>query len=114
MIFENNSPHISPDIKLNRELLISNEYTDVLSPSKAITDITAVVCSLLEDNLSYVAKNGLSEKAKVNREKLLKLLYTTELINTVANQNLTLKLYNKQLIYELAEIKRQEKLANTI
>jgi len=93
---------------------IKNETNDVLSPSVAMVDITAIVCDMLEENVLYVTKNGLTDKAKQSRERLLKLLYLTETFNSTATQNLSLKTHNRRLIEELNEVRRQENIAKSI
>lgn len=104
----------TPDLSEYKHLMISNERTNILSPLQAITNITAIVCDMLEDNVLYVKKNGMNEKAQQSRERLLKLLDATELFNTIQTQNAALKLHNRRLIAELTEIKRQETIASSI
>lgn len=100
---------------------IKNELTDVLRPSVYMTEITYTICQLIEENLLYVKKNGLNQKAKDSREKLLKILDLSEQFNTVAYQNNTLKLRNRNLLIDnqqlrrkLKDIEQQENLANSI
>jgi len=114
MTLENNAPRYSPDISEYKHQFVKNETTNVLTPSSAMVDITSIVCDMLQDNLLYTNKNGATEKAIKSRIKLLKILQLTETFNTIATQNLSLKQHNRSLLEELNEIKRQERLANSI
>ena len=100
---------------------ILSANTEVLSPSVAMTEITAIVTLMIEDNVSYAKKYGLNDKAKESRERLLKLLGLTEHFNSIAMNNASLKTYaghlfveNQNLKAEIVEINRQERLASTI
>jgi hypothetical protein len=100
---------------------VQSANTEVLNTSMAITDITAIVCDMLQENVEYTAKNGLTEKAKLSRQRLLTLLDVTELFNTIATQNATLKTANGHLYTELNNLKQKLKdiddetnLANSI
>lgn len=102
-------------------LYIQNNGIDVISPSMAMTEITSTVCDMLEQNMKFVKKNGLTQLAKDNRERLLHLLDITELFNKISCDNATLKTYNNHLLVtnqrimrEINEIKRQENMANSI
>lgn len=102
-------------------LFIQNELTDTLRPSIAIIDFTFVVAELLEKNVEYVKRAGMTDPAKESRDKLLHLMDIGETFNKISNDNQTLKLYNRtilaenqSLIRELKEIKRQEMLAKSI
>jgi predicted RNase H-like nuclease (RuvC/YqgF family) len=108
--------------ELQSDIIFSeNENSDVLSPAKAIAEITYIVAAMIEENIAYVAKSGMTEKARSSRERLIKLLNITENFNQLSNQNSTLKTWNRQLSGEnqklksqLAEIERQYNMANSI
>lgn len=98
-----------------------NELQDTFKPSLDAINITQIVCAMLEDNIAFVAKNGMNNKAKISRDRLLALLNVTELYSSIARENNTFKLLNKNLIIEnrqlkkqLADIEKQEKLAKSI
>lgn len=100
---------------------IKNELTDVLRPSIYMTELTYTICQLIEENLLYVKKNGLTKRASESREKLLKILNLSEHFNLIAGDNNSLKLRNRNLLIQnqqlrnqLREIKRQENIANSI
>lgn len=114
MILENNSTPQTPSLAEYKHLMLKNERTDILTPTQAINNITLIVCTMLEENIAYASKNGLTEKAQLSRERLLKLLDATELFNTIQSQNAGLKLTNRQLIAEAIEVKRQENMAKSI
>jgi len=102
-------------------IYIQNAKTDVISPSKAMTEITCIIADMLEDNLLYVKKNGHNVKSIASRERLLKLLNITETFNQVSSDNAALKTYNDQLLREIKELKnykkeveRQENLSKAI
>lgn len=102
-------------------LFIQNELTDTLRPSIAIIDFTFVVAELLEKNVEYVKRAGMTDPAKESRDKLLHLMDIGETFNKISNDNQKLKLYNRtvlaenqSLLKQLAEIKRQEMLAKSI
>jgi|GEM_PF-3394841 hypothetical protein len=121
MIFENNAPHNLESIKITDTIFINNAKIDVISPAIAMTNITYIVGEMLEDNVSYVKKNGMTETAKKSRERLLKLLDITETFNKITCDNAAFKTYNDQLLREIQELRkyklevlRQEKVANSI
>lgn len=93
---------------------VNNETMNVYTPSQTMVEVTGIVCEMIESNMAHIKKNGLTEAAKISRERLLKLLHLIEPFNTIANQNISLRLHNRRLINEINEIKRQEKLANSI
>lgn len=106
---------------LEAEKLHQNNSIDIISPFIAMTDITLIVCEMLEENIIYTKKFGLTEPAKKSRERLLKLLNITEIFNLISSKNESLKLYNKELFGEncllksqLFELKRQENLGNSL
>lgn len=100
---------------------IKNELTDVLRPSIYISELTGIVCQLIDENLLYVKKHGLNKKASDSRDKLLRIIYLSEQFNSIASYNSTLKLLNRNLLitnqklkWELNEIKRQENLGKSL
>lgn len=102
-------------------LFIQNELTDTLRPSIAIIDFNYVIAELLEKNVEYVKRSGMTELAKESRDKLLYLMDISETFNRLSNDNQKLKLYNRTilaenqaLIKEIKEIKRQEMLAKSL
>jgi hypothetical protein len=102
-------------------LFLQNELTDTLRPSIGIIDFTYVIAELLEKNVEYVKRAGMTAPAKESRDKLLYLMNIGETFNKLSADNQKLKLYNrtilaenKLLIKELKEIKRQEMLAKSI
>ncbi len=95
-------------------LFIQNKSIDVLQPSLVMTEITSIVCDMLEENIAFVKKNGLTEKAQTNRDRLLKLLDITEMVNKISSDNYSLKTINNHLLNTIGEVKRQELMANSI
>lgn len=100
---------------------IKQQLIDTSIVSIKMTEITSIVCDMMQDNLSYTKKNGLTKQAKESRDRLLKLLNLTELFNNLSVTNNSLQVFNRQLFNEnlklkgqLAEIKRQENIANSI
>lgn len=98
-----------------------NELTETLNPILNCVEITQIVCSMLEDNITFVKKNGMGDKAKLSRERLLRLLDLTELYSSVSKDNNKLKLLNKSLLIEnqqllnyKKEVERQEMIAKSI
>jgi len=91
---------------------IQSQRIDVLTPSVAMTHITAIVCEMLQENVDYVSKNGMTERAKVSRERLLKLLDITETFNLLASANATLQTECKHLFAQNIALKNQLKQIN--
>lgn len=86
------------DTELSAEVaLLRNELTDVYKPSIALTELTSIVCTMIEENMAYVKKNGLTEKATESRERLLKILNLSEKFNVVSVDNMNLKLYCRSI-----------------
>lgn len=98
-------------------LYTQNELTDTLNPALKIIDFTYVIAELIEKNVEFVNRSGMTNAAKDAREKLLYLMTIGETFNKLSADNYKLKLYNRSLLGEnqylkkqLAEIKRQEGL----
>ena len=100
---------------------ILNEKVDTITPSIAISEFTCLIAELLEQNIEFVSKQGLTPKAKDSRLKLIKLINIGETFNQLSITNVALKLDNRNLFIEnnrlkaeLAEIERQTKIASSI
>lgn len=101
--------------------IIQNELQDALLPSLSISKITFLVAELIQTNIDFVKKNGITAAANKQRITLLKLMNITETFNTLSCQNNTLQLVNRSLSKELyhlklqlVEIKRQENLGKSL
>lgn len=98
-----------------------NNSIESLKSALIMTDITYIVCDMIEENISYVKNNGLTPKAKINRERLMKLLDITETVNSVSTDNMSLKAFNNRLLVEnqhlkntIIELNRQQNMANSL
>lgn len=105
----------------NDIIYTKNEQIDINTPALYMTEITSIVCDMINENLLFSKKNGLTSGAKKSRERLLKLLDITEAFNKISCDNATLKSYNKHLLSEnqklkaeLNELERQNNLSNAI
>jgi len=101
--------------------LLQNDISDVMMISTAWTEITYIVSEMLGDNLAYIKKNGLTPTADKNKQRLLKIINQAELISKMMGQTFMIFLNNKNIHYEnlklkkeLAQIKREENLANSL
>lgn len=102
-------------------IFVQNSKEDVISPSIAIIDATCIIADMMEENIAYVKKNGLTDTAKKSRERLLKLMEIGETFSRISTQNSALKTYNDQLLREIqqlraykTEVERQENLSKSL
>lgn len=85
------------EIKEAEIQLMLSERINTLRPSIAMSEMTIIILDMLAENNKFIQKNGLNERAKANKERLIKLLNYNLEFDKISDDNQTLKLVHKKL-----------------